>query len=93
MHTETNDTRAIEGISKPADGWGYGVYGEGGFMGVRDMPIAVLTPAGGYGLYGDATGTAATGTRVGVYGSAHGSGVNYGIYGTAYAGTANWAGF
>jgi hypothetical protein len=93
MHTESNDTRAIEGISKPADGWGYGVYGEGGFMGAKGFANSGTYTGWGYGLYGEATGTAATGIRVGVNGLAHGSGINYGIYGTAYSGTANWAGY
>ena len=30
----TSDVRAIQGVSHTADGWGYGVYGEGGWIGV-----------------------------------------------------------
>ena len=33
-HTNSVDTRAIEGISTPAPGYGYGVYAAGGYRGV-----------------------------------------------------------
>ncbi len=77
-HTVSNDTRAVNGVSTPTDGYGIGVYGTGGYMGVRGLGDAGAYSATAYGVYGSATGTA--GTRVGVYGTASG-------------GTTNWAGY
>jgi hypothetical protein len=93
MHNQLSDTRAVEGISKPADGWGIGMYGEGGFQGVKGYANAGSYNGDGSGLYGEATGTSTTGIRVGVDALAHGSGKNYGIRATAYSGTENWAGY
>jgi hypothetical protein len=77
-HTRSNDTRAIEGISTPQPGYGYGVYAEGGWVGVR----------------GVATSATYLGTSYGVWGSASGSGgTRIGVYGTASSGTTNWAGY
>ncbi|MEM6965614.1 MAG: hypothetical protein AAF573_12660 [Bacteroidota bacterium] len=75
-----SDVRAIRGVSTPADGFGYGVYGQGGYR----------------GIYGFGDGGAYTGTTTGVYGIASGTGTagtRTGIYGTASGGTTNWAGF
>ena len=76
-HNVSTDTRAIQGISVPAPGYGYGVYGEGGYKGVYGYANA-STYSYAVGVHGVATGT--TGTRIG-------------IYGTASGGTTNWAGY
>ena len=77
-HNQFYDTRAIYGISTPQDGYGYGVYGQGGYRGV----------------YGFGDGGAYTGTVVGTYGYAYGTaGTRVGIYGYASGGTTNWAGY
>jgi hypothetical protein len=93
MHTTSSDTRAIEGISKPLEGWGIGVYGEAGYIGVRGLSDAGAYTGWGYGVYATASGTSTTGSRVGVSGVANGAGANYAIYGQSYGGTANWAGY
>jgi hypothetical protein len=93
MHTSNSDTRAVEGISHPADGWGIGNYGEGGYIGSYGYANAGAYTSTGYGVYGIASGTATSGARIGVYGVANGSGINYGVYGAAGSGTANWAGY
>jgi hypothetical protein len=79
MHTRSTDTRALEGISKPAPGYGIGVYGEGGWMGLRGQANATTYTSFAYGVFGEAYGSG-TGTRIG-------------IYGTASGGTTNWAGY
>lgn len=72
------DVRAVNGVSVPNPGYGYGVYGEGGYRGV----------------YGYGNGSTYTGTVAGVYGYASGSaGTRIGLYGYAYGGTTNWAGY
>lgn len=77
-HDLSIDTRAIYGISAPVDGYGYGVYGEGGYRGVY-----------GYGNGGEYTGTV-----VGVYGYAYGTaGTRVGLYGYAAGGTNNWGAY
>jgi hypothetical protein len=78
-HSRSIDTRAVEGVSKPAPGYGIGIYGEGGWMGIR----------------GHANSTTYTSFAYGVFGEAYGSGVGtrIGIYGTASGGTNNWAGY
>ena len=77
-HTTFSDTRAVYGRSVPQNGWGYGVYGEGGYRGVF-----------GWGNGGDYTGT-----TIGVNGNASGTaGTRIGIYGSASGGTTNWAGY
>ncbi len=77
-HTRLVDTKAIEGISTPRPGYGIGVYGEGGWIGIKGSANAATYTGISYGIYGDATGSA--GTRIGVYGQ-------------AYGGTTNWAGY
>ncbi|MCB0804556.1 MAG: hypothetical protein KDC05_02095 [Bacteroidales bacterium] len=77
-HNISSDTRAFYGKSTPVDGYGYGVYGEGGYRGV----------------YGYGNGGAYTGTVVGVYGYAYGTdGTRVGLYGYAGGGTTNWAAY
>ncbi len=79
LHTRSIDTRAMEGISKPAPGYGIGVYGEGGWMGVRGQANSTTYTSFAYGVFGEAFGSG-VGTRIG-------------IYGTASGGTTNWAGY
>lgn len=74
----TSDVRAIEGISTPASGYGYGGYFLGGYMGAYAQASSGNYSGFTYAVYGNATGTA--GTRVG-------------IYGTASGGATNWAGY
>jgi len=78
-HTLSTDTRAIEGISTPAPGYGVGVYGSGSFKGVEGYSDANDYSGHGYGVYGHATGT--NGSRYGVYGLVGGSTSCYGVYG------------
>ena len=79
MHSRTTDTRALEGISVTQAGSGVGVYGEGGYMGVRGYANGTTYTSFVYGLYGSAAGSG-VGTRIGVFGTASG-------------GTTNWAGY
>lgn len=83
-HTITADTRAVDGVSVPADGYGIGVNGTGGFMGVRGTADGGAYGFSVYGVYGNASGTA--GTRIGVYGTASGGDNNWAGYfaGDAY---------
>ena len=83
-HTEMIDTRAVDGVSTPAEGYGIGVYGTGGWMGVRGVAEGGAYGSSVYGVYGNATGTA--GTRIGVYGTASGGTTNWAAYfaGDAY---------
>jgi hypothetical protein len=84
LHTEATDTRAIEGISTPAGGYGTGVFGNGGQQGVYGLGSAGAFAGTAYGIYGNATGTA--GSRIGVYGTASGGTNNWACYfdGDAY---------
>src|SRR6185436_11396329 len=62
---ETIDRIGLYSVSKIGDGYGYGVYGNGGWQGV----------------YGVGNGGAYTGSAYGVLGSAYGSaGSRYGVY-------------
>ncbi len=80
-HTNTSDTYAIFGQSTPAPGFGFGVYGSGGYRGVYGY-----ASGGSYsdfsvvGVQGYAVGTSGAGTRIGVYGSAAGGAMNWGGY-------------
>jgi len=74
----SNDVRALEGFSVPADGYGYGGYFTGGYRGVYGLGDGGAYAGGVIGVYGYATGTA--GTR-------------YGLYGYASGGSTNWAGY
>jgi hypothetical protein len=87
------DVRAVNAISTPADGYGYGVFGTGGFMGVRGVNNGGAYTGSGYGVYGSSSGTA--GTRYGIYGSANNTGgtLAVGVYGSASGATNNWAGY
>ena len=90
-HSSSSDTKAIEGISKPQEGWGYGVWGKGGWRGVYGLAESGAYSGTGVGVYGTATGT--DGDRYGVYGSADGGYNAIGVFGTATGGTNNWAGY
>lgn len=79
-HTRTSDTRAIDAVSTPQPGYGYGVYGEGGYMGVRGLANSTTYSSYSYGVYGTATGTGSSGIRIGVYGYASGGSTNWGSY-------------
>jgi hypothetical protein len=92
-HNYLTDTRAIYGISTPRPGYGFGIYGQGGWRGVYGY-----NPGGDYssssvGVYGYSEGTA--GSRYGVYGNAYnpGGSIAVGVYGTASSATNNWAGY
>ena len=72
-----SDGRGIWGRSVNNPGYGYGVYAEGGYMGLRATSIGSTYTGTTYGVYGTATGT--TGTRIGGYFSASGGTVNYAL--------------
>lgn len=94
IHTNLHDTRAINSRSVPQPGYGFGIYAEGGYMGVRGMASATTYPGIAYGVYGEATGSA--GTRYGVYGTASvssGTANAVGVFGSASGATNNWAGY
>jgi hypothetical protein len=78
-HTRFNDTYALYGYSRPQPGYGYGVFGYGGWRGV----------------YGYADGSGYSGYVYGVTGSANSGtgGTAIGIYGSASGGDNNWAGY
>lgn len=87
------DVRAIQASSVTADGYGYGVYATGGYMGGRFLSTAGAYTGGAYGVYATSTGTA--GARYGMFASASGSpDYAYGVYGSASGGTVdNWGGY
>ncbi len=72
------DVRGIQSLSKAADGYGYGIFSTGGYMGGRFIADAGAYSGYGYGVYGEASGT--TATRIGVYGTASGGTENWGGY-------------
>ena len=73
------DAKGIYGKCIANPGYGYGVYGEAGYIGVRGLSTATTYTGTAYGVYGSASGSSA-GTRIGVYGFASG-------------GVTNWAGY
>jgi hypothetical protein len=77
-YTGSADVRGINSRSVTANGYGYGVYGTGGWIGVRGDAEAGSYAYTSYGGYFNAAGTA--GTHIGVYSAASG-------------GTTNWAGY
>lgn len=77
-HVQYVDTKAIEGVSVPQPGYGYGVYGEGGWRGVYGHGNGLDYPGTTIGVLGYATGT--EGERIGVYGYATGGALNWGSY-------------
>lgn len=92
-YSGNSDISAVYATSTPANGYGYGVYGTGGYAGVRGTGAGNAYTGTTYGVYGNATGTA--GSRIGVYGtSSNTGGTNaYGVYGAAGGATNNWAGY
>jgi hypothetical protein len=77
-YSGNNDVVAVEGISTPAAGYGYGGWFRGGYYGIRSEAAGTTYAGDAIGVYARATGTA--GTRIG-------------LYATASGGTSNWAGF
>lgn len=73
-----SDIRGVTGNSICNPGFGIGVEGTGGYMGVMGNATATTYGGGAYGVYGYASGSA--GTRYGIYGYAYNSG------GVAWAG-------
>ena len=74
----SSDLIAVKGTSKPADGYGYGGYFEGGWRGINAIGN------------GGAAGFTITGVRGEAIG---GTGITQGVYGTASGGSVNWAGY
>ena len=72
------DAKGINSTFIANPGYGYGVYGTGGYMGVRGQADATTYTGSAYGVYGAATGT--VGTRIGVFGTATGGTENWGGY-------------
>jgi len=79
-HTRTTDTRAVEGISTPQPGYGIGIYGQGGYMGLYGLGSGQEYTGNVYGVYGYSTGSNGVGTRIGVYGYASGGATNWAGY-------------
>ncbi len=76
----TTDGAAVYGVSVPADYYGIGVYGLGGYIGTTGE-VYTTGSNSYYGVYGYVDGS--DGSNYGVYGDAWGDGENYGIYGYA----------
>ena len=86
--TGNNDASAVWGDSRPADGYGYGGYFQGGYRGVFGFADAGAYAGSSFGVYGIASGTA--GFRYGVIGTASGGTTNYAVYASgdlAYTGS------
>jgi hypothetical protein len=91
-HNISTDTYAVEGVSVPTPGYGIGVKGQGGYMGVYGHADATTYTGSAFGVYSYASGSA--GYRYGVYGQAYNTGTSaIGVYGTASGATTNWAGY
>ena len=92
-HTQSIDSKALDGLSHPVDGYGIGVYGTGGYRGVFGFGDGGAYTGSVVGTYGYCTGTA--GSRYGVYGYAYNPGGTsaVAVYGTASGATTNWAGY
>jgi hypothetical protein len=81
------DAVAVYGRSAPVDGYGYGGYFQGGYMGVSGRVAA--TGDGAYsGVFGRASGGA--GWNMGVQASASGPSTNVGVQAHASNGGENW---
>lgn len=81
------DAFGVMGVSDQTDWAGYGVYGKGGFIGVRGL-VTPIDTFSYFGSVGSAVGGG--GENSGIYGNASGSGVNYGVQGRAKDGTRNF---
>ncbi len=77
-HTRSSNTKAIYGSSIPVPGYGYGIHGYGGYIGVYGQANGGSDATTSYGVYGYAFGSA--GTRIGIYGSASGGTTNWASY-------------
>lgn len=77
-YTGNVHVRAVEGVSVPNAGWGFGGHFTGGAVGVVGSGSGGSNASTSIGVEGAASGTA--GTRIGIRGNASG-------------GTTNWAGF
>ncbi len=86
------DVNAVEGNSTSIAGYGTGVKGVGGFIGIYGVGNG-STGRNNYGIYGESSGS--TSHNYGVHASANGpsSATNIGVYGTATGGTDNWGGY
>ena len=86
-HTGNHDAYGVYGENTVADFYGYGVYGKGGFIGVRGQVNATGTNSY-YGVRGNVSG--GSGANYGVYGSSNSGATNYAVYAAgdlAYSGT------
>lgn len=79
-HTRQLDTYAVQAISEPQPGFGYGLYARGGYRGVYGLANGQGYTSRVIGVLGQATATAGGGERIGVYGSASGGTSNWGSY-------------
>ncbi|MCB9042520.1 MAG: tail fiber domain-containing protein [Chitinophagales bacterium] len=93
----TSDIRAIYGTSTPnaTGGYGYGVYGIGGWRGGNFVGQGAEYTGTAYGIYASATSSGTTtGTRYGVYATTSGTttGNEYSVYaiGDAYCSGGSW---
>ncbi|MEO8150272.1 MAG: tail fiber domain-containing protein [Bacteroidia bacterium] len=77
-HTGIGNGIGIFAKSNNNPGFGYGVQGQGGYVGVEGHCFADTYTGTAYGVYGIGDGIA--GTRVGVYGTASGGTTNYAVY-------------
>jgi hypothetical protein len=80
------DAYGVMGVCDQSDWAGYGVYGKGGFIGVRGRVLPTDTFSY-YGVHGQAGG--GTGENFGVEGLASGGGKNIGVRGRAAFGHTN----
>jgi hypothetical protein len=82
--TGNYDAVAVYGRSMPANGYGFGGWFEGGYIGIQSYCNAGSYASSAYGIYSEAFGT--TGSRTGVFGYAYSltqAGTAYGLYGSA----------
>lgn len=90
---------AIQAISQPQAGFGYGIKSEGGKRGLWSLNDAGSSNSSTYGIYSEskATGNGINVKRYGIYAVASGGteGSRYGVYGIATGGNAAscWAGY
>ena len=84
---EAVDRYALYASSVVSDFYGYGVYGEGGYLGVYGAGKGGASQFTSIGVYGHASGTANVGSRYGIYGYATGGSFNAAGYfnGMVYA--------
>jgi len=85
-----DDTAAIFGMHDVTDWYGFGVVGQGGYVGVMGN-VAPIGSGTYSGVWGEVDG--GTGTNYGVRGVARNGTINYGVYGYASGGTTDYAGY